>query len=352
MLVFIDDYEKTIKNRTYSYHLDDGVYKKSNLSSSLVGSSGLYTTVEDLSLWAMNFSTPEVGDAKLVKKMNTLATLNNGETFEGALGQFVKKYKGGLNMIHHGGAHAGYRSILARFPDQDFSVVVIGNSADFGPYTIAHKIVDIYLEDDIAKAEAKAETEKEVVKKEKIIIDPNNLDHYVGDYEFDRGGLFSITKENDQLACQSSGHSKFLLESNTYTNFAIAGTPASIDFLKNKNGKIESLKLNHESGSIMPATKLKPGEKPFDPANVDLSNFTGSFYCKELSTEYIFTVENDQLIRQHYRMNDLKLRPIKKDIFSGFGGQFKFIRDAKNNIIGFTFSDTRNFNIEFKKQKS
>lgn len=77
--LFYDDHEKIVKNRAYSYHTDSTGYKKSVLSYANVGATSLFTTVEDLSLWAMNFSNPKVGDTTIFNKMNTPAVLNDGK---------------------------------------------------------------------------------------------------------------------------------------------------------------------------------------------------------------------------------------------------------------------------------
>ena len=154
--LFYDDHEKIVKNRAYSYQSTGTGFKKSVLNFANVGATSLFTTVEDLSLWSMNFSKATIGDVSIFNKMKTLAILNNGETFGGALGQFVGKYKG-LNEIQHGGADAGYRAYLTRFPDQNFSVIVFSNAAEFNPVRIAYKVVDIYLKDDFIPEPEKEE---------------------------------------------------------------------------------------------------------------------------------------------------------------------------------------------------
>ena len=113
--LFYDDHEKIVKNRTYSYYFGGTGFKKSVLSYANVGATSLFTTVEDLSLWAENFSELTVGNSEIIRTMNTPAILNDGEESGAALGQFVSKYKG-LHEISHDGADAGYRSYLGRFP--------------------------------------------------------------------------------------------------------------------------------------------------------------------------------------------------------------------------------------------
>ena len=147
---FYDDHEKIVHNRAYSYYQDHAGYKKSVLSYATVGATSLFTTVEDLSLWAMNFSNPMVGNEAIIEGLNSLATLNNGKTFGGAYGQFFNKYKG-FNRFNHGGRDAGYRTHLARFPDQNLSVIVFSNYAGINAYQKAMQLVDIFLDQHLVR---------------------------------------------------------------------------------------------------------------------------------------------------------------------------------------------------------
>jgi len=206
--LFYDDHEKIVKNRTYSYYLDWTGYKKSVLNYANVGATSLFSTVEDLSLWALNFSEIKIGNAEIVRTMNTPAVLNSGEEFEGALGQFVGKYKG-LNEISHGGGDAGFRSYLTRFPDQEFSVMVLSNSANINAGGIAHQIVDIYLKEHI-EAELKEAELKEGEEKTKDIDEPFdktsvNLSDFTGLFYSDElSTAYEFKVQGDKLVAQHS----------------------------------------------------------------------------------------------------------------------------------------------------
>lgn len=76
---FYEDHGKLVKNRAYSYGQENGVFKKRTLSYSNVGATSLFTTVEDLARWAMNFEKPIVGGYELIKNFNDLAKLDDGE---------------------------------------------------------------------------------------------------------------------------------------------------------------------------------------------------------------------------------------------------------------------------------
>lgn len=346
--LFYDDHEKVVKNRAYSYYSDSSGYKKSVLNYANVGATSLFTTVEDLSLWALNFSSPKIGSPELFAKMNTPAVLNSGKTFGGALGQFVGKYKD-LNEIQHGGADAGYRSYLTRFPDQNFSVAVFSNDASFSPGSIAHKIVDIYLKDFIKKgSKENAVAAQNTIGK--ITLDKETITAYLGDYELQPGFIISITEDNGQLFAKASGQEIVSLIPLSQNKFKVSVVEAEITFntIDTENKKAESFKLE-QGGQIMNAPRIMA----FDKSAVDLSQFTGNFYSEELSTEYNFVLAGDKLIAKHSRHSDIVLDPVKNDMFSGnkwFFGTIEFTRDSDGKISGCKVSSGRVRNLEFLKK--
>lgn len=343
--LFYDDHEKIVRNRAYSYYANNNGYKKSVLSYANVGATSLFTTVEDLSLWSTNFSKLKVGNKEIVDKMNTLAVLNNGKTFGGALGQFVGEYKG-LKEIQHGGADAGYRSYLTRFPDEDFSVIVFSNAAEFNPTGMAHKVVDIYLKDRIKTEPKKKEEESKEATKD-VVVDQNTLDTYVGEFELQPGFIIAITKEGSRLSATATGQSTLALIPLSETEFKVDGVEAKIQFVPNDGDKIKLIKLE-QGGRQMDAQRTEG----FDSAAVKLSDFSGRFYSEELSTTYDFVMVDGQLTARHSRLSDFNLDPVKKDVFSGkawFFGQIEFIRDNNNVITGCKVSNGRVRNLYFSK---
>lgn len=253
--LFYDDHEKIVKHRAYSYHVSPDGFKKSVLSYANVGATSLFTTVEDISLWALNFEKVKVGNANVMKMMNQRFVLNNGDTITYAFGQVIEKYKG-LTSYSHSGGDAGFRTFLLRFPEQHFSVAVFSNLASFGPVNIGYKLADLYL----AK-----------------------------------------------------------------------------DFLPQKE---------------LPKPQRSPEEKgpPFDPRRVKTSEYTGQFYSDELETTYTLDVINDTLTAHHQRHDDLKLLPVRAEVFqTRILGDVEFVRNASKKIVGFKATDGRARNVKFVK---
>jgi CubicO group peptidase (beta-lactamase class C family) len=146
--LFYDDHERVVENRAYSYHMGSNGYKKSVLSYANAGATSLFTTVEDLSLWAQNFEKMTVGNQNVMDMMEHRYVLNNGDTIDYAFGQVINKYKG-LKAASHGGADAGYRTFFIRFPEQHVSISVFSNNASFPVGGLAFELADLYLKDEL-----------------------------------------------------------------------------------------------------------------------------------------------------------------------------------------------------------
>lgn len=342
--LFYDDHEKIVKNRAYSYYSDNLGFKKSVLSYANVGATSLFTTVEDLSLWALNFGSPKVGNQEIIDQMNSLATLNNGETFEGAYGQFRNQYKG-LDQIQHGGADAGYRSYLGRFPDQKFAVSVFSNYAAANTEGLALRIADIFLEDDLI-----SESEDTTQEYNYVNLTNEELAAFEGTY-WNEAGSYSrrIFLKNDTLRySRGEGNESLIVPigDNTFEMLNV-GVNLKVKFeIKEEN--IAMMVVIDDGEPIISDSYI-----PIDYSVKELVKFTGVFYSEELSTSYTLIIKNDALIATHSRLDDITLSPIKKDMFVGdrwFFSDIRFERDISNAISGIRVSSGRVKNLLFKKQ--
>lgn len=345
--LFYDNHEKIVKNRAYSYYKDSIEIKKSVLNYANVGATSLFTTVEDLSLWSMNFSSIKIGDSLIIDKMNKPAVLNNGETFGGALGQFVGEYKG-LKEIQHGGADAGYRSYLTRFPDENFSVIVFSNSAEFNSGRMAHKVVDIYLKDKFTDESRKNKNEPKAAEITDT-LEEFTQNQLSGNYEIQEGVVMEINVKNDSLhVLQTWNKSSYTIINTTGNTYEIPNN-SSIQFVFSelKDEFSQTLTIFQNGNE----TTCKRIEK-IDFSNIKLEDFTGDFYSEELSTTYNFAIVDDNLVAKHYRLSDFNLNPIKKDMFNGeawFFRKIEFIRASNDVITGCRVSNGRVRNLYFEK---
>lgn len=144
---FHDDVDHIIKNRAFSYRPSEDGFSNIIMRFDLVGSGGLYSNIEDMVIWDRNFNDNQLGKGgpELIEKMRQEGLLNSGVSSGYAFGIINGSYRG-LSTMEHGGALAGYRTYYLRFPDQQTSVVVLGNVSSFRS-SVARDVAAIVLED-------------------------------------------------------------------------------------------------------------------------------------------------------------------------------------------------------------
>ena len=211
---FHDDHEMILKNRAYSYQaVENDGFKHAVNNTTALGSSSLYSTVEDLAKWILNFDTAHIGGQTIFEQMHQRGVLNNGERIAYALGLNIGEYRS-LKTVGHSGSWRGFRSHLLRFPDQKFGVVILCNLDTFNPLSLAEKVADIYLADVLAPKEI-SEPDKAAEPVEEIAsapLGPEQLAEFEGDYytkELDT--TYTIVVRGNQLVAQHIRHDDILL---------------------------------------------------------------------------------------------------------------------------------------------
>jgi CubicO group peptidase (beta-lactamase class C family) len=155
---FHDDHTEVVPGRADSYRPGpDGRFHHVVSNLTALGSSSLFTTVEDLAKWIGNFESdsPIVGGRAVADRLHERGVLNSGERISYAFGQGIGEYRG-LRVVNHTGGWAGYRSIVERFPDQRFAVVILANAGNMNPSALARQIAALYLADQLKPAAPEA----------------------------------------------------------------------------------------------------------------------------------------------------------------------------------------------------
>ncbi len=149
---FNDNVDGIVRNRTDGYKpLDQGGFEIFMTNLDWVGDGGVYTTLNDFIKWDAAFMTGKVpGGIKVQTLMVqphpvTVRTMESDPLDEGAgygFGLDIGKYKG--HTVHmHGGSWVGFRAHYARFPEDNFSVVVLCNRSDARDGERIRKLLDL-----------------------------------------------------------------------------------------------------------------------------------------------------------------------------------------------------------------
>ncbi|NND79828.1 MAG: beta-lactamase family protein [Maribacter sp.] len=340
---FYDDHERIVRNRAYSYEPTKTGYKKSVLSFANVGATSLFTTVEDLSLWGHHLNRPSVQIKPIVEQMNTLAVLNNGKTFNGAYGQFVTPYKG-IKQIQHGGADAGYRSYLGRFPDQDIAISVFSNFSKSNPAALSLQVADLFL-----TSEVEAPKVSKKVKEPKTINLSSKALTAFENYFWNEESALSrrIYVKKDTLRYNRGGTNETPLAAIAKKKFMMLNVPGlvTVEF-KTEEGKDRMIVVQENQPDF-----IAEAYEYVEPSKVDLKQYEGSFFSEELDTRYLFTVFNGVLMAKHRRNSDIPNKMIKADYFNNPAGvQLQFVRDNTNGIIGINVTTGRVRDLWFQKE--
>ena len=243
---FHDDYEMILKNRAYSYQtVENDRFKHAVNNTTALGSSSLYSTVEDLAKWVLNFDNTRIGEQTVIEQMHQCGVLNDGEQISYAFGLNIGEYRT-LKTVGHSGSWRGFRSHLIRFPDQKFGVVILCNLDTFNPLGLAEKVADLYLADVLAPVEISEPDEAlqpaEGTKSEPLV--PEQLTEFEGDYyteELDT--TYTIGVRGNGLVAQHIRHDDILL---TYADGHFLGDVwffPEIHFTRDDTGHVVGFRL-------------------------------------------------------------------------------------------------------------
>ncbi len=266
---FQHNHRRPIKNKAHGHVNNDGEWLIANSTLDVVGSGGMYTTVEDLIKWDRNFYNNVLGTGQdMIDEMETTGVLNNGEDTNYGLALSLEPYKG-LNRVSHGGSLSGYKAFLQRFPDQQFSVALLCNIGGLNPQEIANKVTDIYLsdlytEDTVSASVGAGSVEGDKTYDPRQGFDASTLDlsAYVGAYhnedEVNNTVQISLNDDGDGLILSVFSRGQFVPQSAMKFQLSSTETPFSLDFDLDENGK--PISLTYNGSRVMGITFDRVGE--------------------------------------------------------------------------------------------
>jgi len=340
---FHDDHTEMVLNKAYSYHRGQGG-KFSAVTNGLMalGSSSLYTTIDDLAKWVMNFDDPKVGGKTVLDRMLTRGVLNNGRKITYMFGLEIGMYRG-LKTRSHGGSWAGFRTFLVHFPDQKCSVVTLLNHSSISSSKAAYDIADIYLADELRPLRKPARKRPD---SKTVAVPGTILDEYVGIYKLGPAWYVTISRDGDSIKTQATAETAFPMTAQSQTRFMVEAYSAPILFKKDKADKV-----SHFLYRGMTCRKLP--DLP-SPSPEQLAELTGEYESKELQTIYTVILEDGKLVTKHRRHGNISLTYAYKDDFRGgqwFMQSVEFLRNETDKVTGFKVTQGRSRNQRFIKRK-
>jgi CubicO group peptidase (beta-lactamase class C family) len=345
---FRDDHAEITKGEALGYkRTRDGAYRLSVTNFDTVGATSLYTTVEDLAKWDENFYAPKFGGPGFAQSMTRTDKLTTGEENYYAMGLMLLQYRG-LPIVEHGGADAGYRANILRFPEQHFSVIALCNTPA-NPSALTRKVADLYLASDFPHSAPTPFSEGAHERRR-----PEQLSGKEGIYRSQDSGVVMRLESGDGMLYILDHDEKIALASDGEGQIYF---PGSIDpaHFEPAEGAAQRLVIRGEgkpdgTWDRLPAYGLIPGKQ---------KDFVGSYYSEELDTSYRIEDHSGSLFLARKKYPTDELIPFAPDLFASalgdlgpFHSVLQFTRGSSGQVSGLWVTTGRVRNLKFVRQES
>ncbi|MGB7251911.1 MAG: serine hydrolase [Phormidesmis sp.] len=219
------------------------------------GAGGLYSTVEDLSLWTQwlhreseeSSVLSKTAKATLMTPIVPMAAEESSEAFYGY--GLVRDTHFGRQRVHHNGGISGFASSVAHYPDETLTIVVLSNFETAVPARIMEDLAAI----------AFAELYEIPQPLEAIELDPAIYERYVGTYQLLPEMQVTIRVVEGQLTAQATDQESFVLYPTSETDFFAEVADITVTFSLDEAGT--------EADAAVGLTLRQMGQELFAPKN-------------------------------------------------------------------------------------
>jgi CubicO group peptidase (beta-lactamase class C family) len=335
---FHDDYTMLVPGRTSAYVPRSGAgarWRVSIPNFDTYGATSLYTTVGDLLTWERNLDHPVVGDEAMYARMQTATPLTTGDTSSYGLGLAMARYRG-ARVVEHGGADAGYRSYVGRFPERGLAIAIACNSATANTTALARGVADAFLGNSLAPVEP-------TVTAQGVAISTDRLERHAGVYVQPATlQVVNLVIRDGRLALQ--GPNAPVLTPLSENRFQVSGQSGEVVFDEGDHAAFE---------------RRNPGQRPVrfewrqavTPNAAMLAPYAGEYVSAELGGSLYRVAGSDSTLALRTGTEDpLTIRPVFADTFVGDGYTIQFIR-AGGRVTGFEVSNSRMRRVRFARSR-
>lgn len=322
-LVYADAAE-LVPGRAVSYSLAaDGTPRLARLNYSNYGATSLHTTAADLAKWSRELLHPAAFDAALVRAVQQPGKLRNGKTINYAFGMFDDQFAG-HRAITHNGADAGFRAMIASFPKEDATIVVLSNGqADVGKIT--RQLAGALLGAEVAP--------------KAFAPDPGQLAKFVGFYVNDWEAGMELKVEAGKLVIYRNGQRQ---EATVMPDGTFNLGSAAASWTLNPDGRLDQLTTAGVSIVHRRVEKVTP-------APADLEALAGRYHSDELDVTYQLKPVGPGLMLTSLRGDPVLLGAADPDHFEGGPVRLTILRDPTGKASGFAIATGRIRDLRFAR---
>ncbi len=328
--------------------VEGGGFRTTRDLAASAGAGGVYTTVDDLARWILNYRDATLGGPEAIEAITTTAVLESGDSTGYGLGLGIGEM-GGRTQYSHTGGDISHRAYLSYLPELESGVIVMSNHAGFD-LGVGGRIARLFFGDDLEEDDEEAAEAGDGPAEEAGMSDERK-EAITGDWVIEVQGLsipLAVMLEDGEVFVEFDGQSRTMARPTSDSTMTLVAADATFTFRFESDGSVSEGTLV-QAGTEM---ALRPAEKT-EMSEEDLEAYAGRYFSEELETFYNVTVEEGALVARHLDMADpLTLRHTGGDDFSSsvvFLNTIAFERAGNGRITGFTVSNGRTKGIWFRK---
>jgi len=322
------DFRTVVPGRAQAYSPGAGGFVLDMPFSLVYGSGGMLTTVGDWLRWNDALTGDRVGQPGTASLLATPRTLPDGRSTAYGLGLGVEDIGGGVREIGHGGATAGYRTYLARYPASGLSVAVMCNRGDANTTALARAVARAAL--GVAAPAPPAG----------VRLGEAALRRWEGLYRDSVTGEVMRIAYRDSALWAGFGRGQRMVPLDS-ARFLVGGRVA--DF-RAPGGQV---RVRPDSVGAFTVVRVAAAA----PAPAQLAAYAGRYASAELGVSYAVTLRADTLWLASPRGDPHALVPLDADGFNApdAGVQLTFTRDRRGTVDGFEVFAGRVLHLRFDR---
>jgi hypothetical protein len=243
----------------------------------------------------------------------------------------VGEYRG-VPEVQHGGATAGYRAFLTRFPEQGVAVAVLCNRADANSGGLAHQVADLWL-DGVA-------VDEDVIAPTPVAVSPDALERLAGAYrDLRMNGVVRLGVRDGGLVVNG----QVPMIATAPNTFAVGGGTLVVDGAA--PGTRPGFMIVDQAADTV---HFEPVDA-FDPTPAELEAYAGTWHSSEAEATWTTEVRDSRLVLVDRYGQARPLGPLYPDAFGTAGNVFRFSRDASGAFTGMRWGQGRVWSIRFDR---
>jgi CubicO group peptidase (beta-lactamase class C family) len=316
---------------------EGGGYRQARDLPAAAGAGGIYTTVQDMAKWMLNYRDHTLGGAEAIEAITTNTVLESGDSTGYGLGLGLATHRGRALWTHTGGDVA-HRTYFGWYPELESGVFVSSNNAGF-PTSIGRPLAEAFFGDEMEPEEEEAD----IVAGE---MSDERKEAIAGLWRLASGLEIEIELADGDLRATPQGQPTTVLVPTSDSTVSITGVEASVTFHFDADGSTNSATLRQGGDNAMSRV-----DEDAELTPEMLEAYTGRYWSDEVEIAFEVVVADGELVAHNIRLPSITLEPASKDTFAaGAVGAFEFKRSGNGEVTGFMVNNARTKGVWFERE--